>query len=106
MFTERKVLEISEVLFETNDSEVLVKGQIQKGHMKFATDIIITHTQLNQILNQLKKINQSFDFSNLFKTEKMYDGEILYSALFTNETNNNIDMDLLTFSSPLRQIRA
>ena len=50
MFTGRKVLEISEVLFETNDNEVLVKGEIQKGHLKFATDIIITHTQLNQLL--------------------------------------------------------
>ncbi len=106
MFTGRKILEISEVLFETNDSEVLVKGEIQKGHMKFATDIIITHTQLNQLLNQLKKCNQYFDFTNLFKCEKMYDGETLYSAIFTGETNNKIDMSLLAVSAPLRQIRA
>ena len=106
MFKGRKVLEISEVLFESNDNEVLVKGEMQKGHMKFETDIIITHTQLNQLLNLLKKNNQYFDFSKLFKTEKMYDGEILFSAVFTHETNNKIDMNLLAVLAPLRQIRA
>jgi len=106
MFTGRKILKISHVLFETNDNEVLVKGEIQKGHMKFSTDVIITHTQLNLLLNQLRKMNQFVDFSKLFKTEKMYDGETLYSALFTDETNNKIDMSLLAQAAPLRQIRA
>jgi hypothetical protein len=106
MITGRKILKVSEVLFETNDNEVLVKGEIQKGHMKFTTDLIFTHTQLNQLLNQLKKANQYFDFSNLFKTEKMYDGETLFSAIFTDETNNKIDMNLLSITTPLRQIRA
>lgn len=106
MFKGKRVLEISQVLFETNDNEVLIKGEMQKGHMKFTTDMIISHTQLNQLLNQLKKANQYFDFSKLFKTEKMYDGETLYSAIFTNETNNQIDMNLLAISAPLRQIRA
>lgn len=106
MFKGRKFIKISEVIFESNDNEVLVKGEIQKGHMKFEADIIITHTQLNQLLNLLKKSNQYFDFSKLFKSEKMYDGETLYSAVLTPETNNKIDMSLLAVLAPLRQIRA
>lgn len=106
MYSTKKIIEIKEVLFETNDEEVLIKGEIQKGHMKFATDIIITHTQLNQLINELKKINQFFDFSNIFKSEKMYNGETLYSALFSEKTINKIDLNLLAFNTPLRQIRA
>lgn len=106
MYSTKKIIEIKEVLFETNDDEVLVKGEIQKDHMRFTTDILISHTQLNQLINELKKLNHFFDFSNLFKTEKMYNGETLYSALFSDRTINTIDLNLLAFNAPLRQIRA
>lgn len=106
MLKGRKVIEINQVLFETNDQEVLVKGELHKGHLKFATDIIISHSQLNQLMNQIQKQNPTADFSNLFKTEKMYDGEVLYSANFTADTTNFVDINLLTDSTHLRQIRA
>lgn len=106
MYSVKKVIEINEVLFETNDDEVLVKGNIEQGHMKFSTELIISHTQLNQLINELKKINHFFDFSNLFKSEKMYNGETLYSALFSGELTRKIDLNLLSINAPLRQIRA
>ena len=106
MFSTKKMIELKEVLFETNDNEVLLRGEIQKNHMRFNTEIIISHTQLNQLLNELKKSNNFFDFSNLFRTEKMYNGETLYSANFSEATMNKIDLNLLAISAPLRQIRA
>lgn len=102
----KRIMEIKEVLFESNDTEILLKGEIKKGHMSFSTEIIINHTQLNKLISELIKINQFFDLTKLFKTEKMYNGETLYSANFSNIFSNKIDLNLLQINTPLRQIRA
>ena len=69
MFPTKKMIELKEVLFESNDNEVLIRGEVQKNHMRFNTEIIISHTQLNQLLSELKKLNNYFDFSNIFRSE-------------------------------------
>lgn len=102
----KRIMEIKEVLFESNDTEILLKGEVKKGHMSFSTEIIINHTQLNKLISELIKINQYFDLSKLFKTEKMYNGETLYSANFSHIFSNEIDLNLLQINTPLRQIRA
>ena len=99
-------IQVNSILFESNDSEVLIKGNVKAGQMNYDTDLIITHSQLNIILNRLQHQNKSISVNDYLTSEKMYDGETLYSAIFTGETNNKIDMSLLAVSAPLRQIRA
>jgi hypothetical protein len=97
---------VSEVVFESNDPEVVVRGNMSKGVMNYDTEIIISHTQLNQIVNQLQKVNETTAVSELFKVEKMYDGEQMFSANFTQLNHNQIDLGYISNNTMLKQIRA
>ena len=106
MYTEAKTIEVSTILFESNDPEVLLKGTVSKGFMTFDTDVIISHTQLNQLMNQLQKQNQSLEYDTLLTSEKMYNDETLYTANFTSDLNRSVNLEELMFSESLKQIRA
>ena len=57
----QKTIEVKSILFESNDPEVLLKGIVTKGHMQYETDIIISQSQLNIVMNLLQKQNQSVE---------------------------------------------
>ena len=99
-------MEISQIIFESNDDEVVLKGTLKQGLMSFDSETIITHTQLNQIINQLCKMNQAFAFENYLTSEAMYDGEMLYTATIPEGMNAVISVHELTHFSGIRQIRA
>jgi len=101
-----RTIEVNSILFESNDSEVLVKGTITKGHMTFDTDVIISHSQLNCLINQLQKQNNSLEVSELLTSERMYNDEILYSAELSAISNRRVDLENLTVMRPVKQIRA
>lgn len=97
---------ITSILFESNDTEVLIKGNVSQGVMNYDTDLIVTNSQLNIIFNSLQKQNQDISVYDFLKSEKMYDGELLYSANFSELTNNRISLFDIEGNQPLRQIRA
>ena len=100
------VLAINSILFESNDPEVLIKGKMSKGVMSYETELIITHSQLNIIFNNLQKQNNDIMVGDLLKSEKMYNDEFLYSADFSNLSFNNIHLNTIQGNQPLKQIRA
>ena len=97
---------ITSILFESNDTQVLIKGNVSQGVMKYDTDLIVTHSQLNIIFNSLQKQNQDISVYDYLISEKMYDGELLYSADFSELTHNQISLIDIEGTQPLRQIRA
>ena len=101
-----RTIEVKSILFESNDPEVLVKGKMTKGHMTFDTDVIISQSQLNCLINQLRKQNKGFEMSQLLTSEKMYNDETLYSAEFSTVSNRQVDLEDLSVIRPIKQIRA
>ena len=99
-------IQVNSILFESNDSEVLIKGNVKAGQMNYDTDLIITHSQLNIILNRLQHQNKSISVNDYLTSEKMYDGETLFSANFSSLKYNTIAMIELESQHPLKQIRA
>ena len=97
---------ITSILFESNDTEVLIKGNVIQGVMNYDTDLVVSHSQLNVIFNSLQKQNQDISVNDYVGSEKMYDGEYLYSANFSELSNNKISLFDIEGNQPLRQIRA
>ena len=106
MNTYIRTIEVNSILFESNDPEVLVKGTITKGYMTFDTDVIISHSQLNCLINQLQKQNNNLEMSELLTSERMYNDETLYSAELSAISNRCVDLENLTVMQPVKQIRA
>ncbi len=106
MNTADRTIQINSILFESNDTEVLVKGTVLKGHMAFETDMLISHSQLNKLVNQLQRQNENLEMSALIQSETMYNNETLYSAELSSVANRHIDLYDLSVLQPIKQIRA
>lgn len=100
------IFNVQGILFESNDTEVLMKGLTVKGVMKYESELVISHTQLNMVLNLLQRQNAETDVQNYILSEPMYNGESLYSADFNQLSNVSIELDAISTSVPLKQIRA
>jgi len=101
-----KKLAVASITFESNDPDVLVKGSISIGQLTYPTDFIISHTQLNVLINQLNKQNEHLKFEQLVKTEKMYNDETIYTACLDDSISNQVNMNNLFVNNPVVEIRA
>ncbi len=101
-----KIIEIKSIQFESNEPEVLVKGNITQGTMRYSTDIIISQTQLNIIVNQLKKKNSAFNFSDTLTVETMFNNETMYTSDLSNTLESSFYLNELLAPKTFVQIRA
>ena len=101
-----KRLQISSFLFESNDSDVLVKGIVSQGAMSFETELIITQTQLNMVMNQLKNQNTDFELTDHLQTTPSGPDTDMYFAHFEGLGNSFIDLTYAQNTDSIRQIRA
>lgn len=106
MSTEGKTFDITTILFESNDISVLVKGTINQGHMNYASDITVSTSQLNQLLNQLRRQNEEFELDDLMNSERMYNEETLYTIDLNDTLNCRVNLEELTNQDSIMQIRA
>lgn len=100
------IFNVESILFEANDADVLMKGTTVKGVMQYESDWIISQTQLNMVLNMLQRQNADSTIHECIKSEPMYDGETLFSGNFTGLSNASIDLNSISTSIPMKQIRA
>lgn len=101
-----KNINVTSVEFVSNDHEVLVKGNISKGLMSYETELLITQTQLNMVLNQLKRQNAQFSIGDHLSSEVISEDETIYFANFESLASANIDLSQIDTMNDLRQIRA
>ena len=99
-------MKISEIVFETNDHEVVLRGNTTQGNLSFNSETIITHTQLNELINQLCRLNSTFELENYLMSERMHDGETLFTATLPAEIEAKVNLHEFTHFSGVRQIRA
>lgn len=106
MSTLNKTIEIKSIQFESSEPEVLVKGEISQGTMNYPTDILISQTQLNIIVNQLKKKNANFNFSDTLTVESMFDNEKMFTSDLSDAIHSTFYLNDLLAPKSYIQIRA
>lgn len=100
------ILNVSSILFESNDSEVVVQGEISAGSLRYHSELVVTHSQLNKILCLLQGQNANLDLDNFFEVTPLFDGQYLYRALCHSIENPSISLTQIDEQAVLKQIRA
>ncbi len=100
-------MEISQIVFETGDSDVFVNAIIQEDKLSYETQLIIGFSDLNYLINKMQqKLNNETDISSLFESEKMYNGNLMYTLDVNKKINNRFSLDSISFGNGVKQIRA
>ena len=100
-------LNIKNIYFETGETDVTVKAKVIKGNLSYDSDIIIDFSDLNFLLNQMQKVvGEDIQLSSLFESEKMYNGNLLYTLEIEKKIDESILIEKLSFNNPIKQIRA
>ena len=106
MNTEAKTFNVGRIIFESNDSEVMLKGQLNEGFLSYDSDLIISFSQLNLVLNTLASRNSNFSIDSYMTKEYMGENEYLFEADLRQLNDNQIDLFAISHQSNVRQIRA
>ncbi|MFT5777772.1 MAG: hypothetical protein ACI837_000720 [Crocinitomicaceae bacterium] len=99
-------LDVNSIVFTSKDTEVLLKGSVIRGQLSYETDLLITQTQLNMILNTLGKQNDSFAIDDCLKSEHIGPDGMLFYADFGYLSNTSIEIESLMDMNEIVQIRA
>ena len=97
---------IASLVFTSNDAEVLVKGTVSRGKLSYETELLITQTQLNMVLNQLSRQNESFSVDNYLKMEQVDQYEHVFYADLSSVVHSTIDITPIVKTRQITQIRA
>lgn len=106
METIQAIFNVQSVLFESNDPEVILRGTMVKGVMNYESELILSHTQLNRVINLLQGLNSEHTIHDLIISEPMYDGDLLYTGSFANLPNISLPLESISVNAPMKQIRA
>jgi hypothetical protein len=101
-----KKVDVSSIVFTSNDTEVLLKGRVRRGQLSYDTDLVITQTQLNMVMNSLRKQNESMAIDDCLRSEIIGQNETLFYADFGHLTNAKIDIRSIMKVKEIVQIRA
>lgn len=100
-------MEIRYITFETGDTDVLVNALIQQGALSYETQLVMGFSDLNILINKMQqKLNSDIDVSSLFETEKMYNGNLMYSLDVEKRIESTVQLEAMEFNHTIRQIRA
>lgn len=102
----KRNVEINEIIFESNDTDVLIKGTIRHEHMSFNTDVLISNSMLNKLVCELQKKNDGFNFNDALCSERIDIDLWQYSIVLDQLMHRTIDLSTLSPKKELRKIRA
>lgn len=65
------MVRIDSILFDNTDTKVLINGETFKEHLSYQSQLLISFTELNQLLNRLQQLNPEVCVSELFEEERL-----------------------------------
>lgn len=93
------------IKFNNYSDEFRLIGTIIQNTLSYETEIRLAQTTLNILINELQKLNQDLEVSELLQSEILPGGE-LHFAMDTQSINNTLPLDVLIGDKAYKQIRA
>jgi hypothetical protein len=98
---------VKKIIFETGNDDVFVNTNIKKGNLSYDSEIVMSYSDLNALINKMQQtVNEETDISSLFESEKMYNGNLLYTLDLQQKIPFQILLKSMEFNNNVRQIRA
>ncbi len=100
-------ISVNKIVFETGNEDVSVSANVLKGNLSYETELVISFSDLNLLINKIQKNGpENKDISSLFESEKMYNGNLLYTLDLEKKISYPISLGTIEFNNNVRQIRA
>lgn len=105
MNTHLTTIRIESIIFDNTDTKVLIKGETFKNHLSYASEMFISFTELNILLNNLQKKNPSAVISEMLEEEHF--GDYHQTTLAAENLENTlVDLSFLSSKGVKKLIRA
>lgn len=98
-------IEIKAITFETTDNVVNAKCDIITNGERIATEMLISHTDLNRIIAKIAAEGYDFRIEEMSAVQ-FEDGTAIYDYSFENVFGKAIPLQNFHFSQAIKQIRA
>ncbi len=105
MKTTIELFEINKIRFNNYSDEFSLNGIYRKNNLSYETELRLHQSILNNLINQLQKLNDDVEISDLLEIENLPNGESHY-MLCTSELENIVPFGSLVTDRTYRQIRA
>ena len=100
-------ISVNKIVFETGNEDVSVSANVLKGNLSYESELVISFSDLNLLINKIQKnVSENTDISSLFESEKMYNGNLLYTLDLEKKISYQISLGTIEFNNNVRQIRA
>lgn len=106
MDTLNQTIRIKEILLITSNNEITIIGTINRDFLHYETEINISSTQLNLIINQLQKSNPDCDISEMFHSRVAENGQLIFFFDSSFLKNSSVELNTNMQNNLFRQIRA
>lgn len=97
---------LNSIQFESSSTEVLLNCLMFEGDQHYESEIVLTNTSMNQLLNELIARGIELDFDKDFDTIMLPDGESLCRVDLNKVTDNPVFLPMYSMPEQLRLLRA
>ena len=106
MNTGTQHFEISEIALLTFADEITMRGTIHKSNLSYETELSISSSQLNRVINALQVQNPELDVADTLLDQSNGYGNSLCFLSVDQLENRMIDFDSFTELKEIKRIRA
>ena len=91
---------------ESTSNEVIINCFVVEDGFGYETDIVLNHSSLNQLMNELSVRGLDFNFDELCNESILTDGQSIIHLDFTKEIDRPLYLPLYCIPEQVRLMRA
>lgn len=99
-------LKLNSIVYDNIDTTVLVHAVSQRNHLSREMQMLVSFSELNQLISELQRSNPDSSLTDLFLEEKITSSYTQYTFQAESLKNRSISIDQNQILSIRKEIRA